>query len=1730
MFFGCADVTVAQTPLLDDFNPGADGPVYSLAVQADGKILLGGSFTTLGGQPHSYIGRLNPDGSVDAAFEPGASKSVDSLSVQADGKILLGGSFTTLGGQPHNYIGRLNPDGTVDTAFNPGANNQVLSVAVQADEKIIIGGTFTSVGGQSRTNLARLNADGTLDSEFKPWVDRFPGPLAMQVDGRILLGGFFSSVCGQSRTNLARLNADGTLDATFNPGVGGWVRSLAVLADGKIVVGGRFTTLGGQPRNDLGRLNPDGTVDPAFSPGAFGQVYSLAVQTDGKILVNGIARWNPDGTLDARFKPPGVLNGAVFSLALQTDGKIVLGGDFTTVGGSRRSRIARLNNTEPATESLSYAGSIVSWLRGGTGSEVWRTTFELSRDGSTWSSIGAGTHISGGWQLTGIPLPPGGTIRVRGYTSSSFLESFVGAPILQEQPASVTRNAGEVASFSCKAAGSEPLNYQWRKDGEVLVGGARIAGATTPRLSVKSLLKSDEGDYVVTVLNGYGGATSMVARLTVNEPGITEQPASLNKGLGESATLRVTAVGTGSLYYQWMKDGSPMPSANDASLLLSNLAASDAGAYSVVVSNAYGNVISTQAFLTVNSATLDRGVDGWSMPDDDVLSLALQPDGKILVGGNFTWMGQVPRDSIGRLNPDGSLDGGFSPEAEGEGSPAVTALAVQNDGKILVGGWFTTLGGVLRNNIGRLNPDGSLDVLFNPSVNGGLNSLAVLADGKILVAGGGEELEVFNADGTIDSHFNPQVHGDGFLADMFSLAPQADGKILVGGRFTRMGGQSRTNLARLNADGTLDSEFKSWADFIVNSLAVQADGGILLGGLFSSVGGQSRTNLARLNADGTLDAAFNTGANGQVRALALQANGKILVGGRFTSVGGQPRTNIARLNVNGTLDLGFSPRVGDNQYSFVSSLALQADGKVLLGGGNASLWWAGPLVRVDNTEQATQSLAWDGTNITWLRGGSSPEVWRTTLDVTTNGASWITVTNGIRIPAGWAIRPTFPPTVGKMRVRGQVACASGWFLDALIVQPLLMSHPNSRTNDAGTEAMFGCLVGGAEPLSLQWRKDGVPLNDGEHITGANTPQLTMRNVLGGDAGGYTLLVSNAAGSVASAVSSLKVIDPFIIEQPVNHQASLGETVAFTVAVEGTIPNYQWRKDGALLVDGGRIAGAATATLSVAGLVQADEGNYDVMISNRYGSVTSAAAELTVRLPVVDAQFNPDSDGSVYLMGLQTDGKILLGGEFDTLNGRPRANFARLNPDGTLDPAFDAGAGGASSPEVNSLAIQADGKILVGGEFTTLGGQPRNSIGRLNSDGTLDTGFNPGAGEGVNPSYPYVMSLTVLADEKILVGGYFRKLAGVPRNNIGQLNANGTLFPGFSPRVDQEYYWVYALALQGDGKIVVGGDFTEVGGQMRDRIARLEANGSLDLGFDPGVSGGSNPLVKSLAVQADGKILVGGEFTIAGGQPRTNIARLNPDGKLDPGFNPSANGIVSSLKIQADGKILVGGEFTTLGNRGCNYIGRLNPDGTVDSRFDAAPDNRVDALTVQPDGKILVGGMFTMLAGQPHHRIARLNNTAPASQSLSYDGATVMWLRGGSSPEVWRTTFDVSPDGANWTRLGVGTRVAGGWQLASVQVAPGAQIRARGYVTGDSGWFVESIWPAAAGPVLAVELTESGVSLTWPITAVGFMVEEVESLSPPAKWRPVAERPTTESNRYRLTIVPARAAVYYRLAQ
>jgi uncharacterized delta-60 repeat protein len=317
--------------------------------------------------------------------------------------------------------------------------------------------------------------------------------------------------------------------------------------------------------------------------------------------------------------------------------------------------------------------------------------------------------------------------------------------------------------------------------------------------------------------------------------------------------------------------------------------------------------------------------------------------------------------------------------------------------------------------------------------------------------------------------------------------------------------------------------------------------------------------------------------------------------------------------------------------------------------------------------------------------------------------------------------------------------------------------------------------------------------------------------------------------------------------------------------------------------------------------------------------------------------------------VQSDDKILLCGVFTTYNGTIKNRIIRLNTDGSIDDTFDIGTGFNS--DVNTIAIQSDGKILVGGGFSTYNGFSINRIARLNTDGSLDVTFDIGTGFNLT-----VNKIAIQSDGKIIVGGFFSTYNGTSKNKIIRLNTDGSIDNTFDigTGINSD---VITIAIQSDNKILLGGNFTSYNGTSKIRIARINKDGSIDNTFIIG-SGFANT-VNVIAIQSDGKILVGGVFTSYNGTIKSRIARLNTDGSIDNTFDIEAgfNSTVNSIVVQSDDKILVGGFFATYKETSKNRIARLNTDGSVDNTFDIREgfNSIVYDIAVKSDGQILVGG-------------------------------------------------------------------------------------------------------------------------------------------------------------------------------
>ncbi|MBI5766901.1 MAG: IPT/TIG domain-containing protein [Verrucomicrobia bacterium] len=700
---------------LDGFDPRAGGgnanvtPVLAAVVQPDGKIVIGGKFTTL--QPAgtaaavtaNRIARLNRDGTIDAGFTASASSDVNALARQADGKILVGAGGT-LSGSSTTGLARLNADGTRDGTFTFGSSGTVYRIVVLSDGKILAVGAFIS--GSTRYPILRLLADGSLDPSFTlvPVTGVLSATLtwaydvAVLGDGRLLLGGYFWTIGGQGIHLLARLNADGTLDATFDAGLthnnGPQVNRVLVQPDGKILIAGRFTSVAGQSWAHFARLNANGTLDPTFAAlSGSGGMSDFVLQPDGRIVVcggfstlngqprNSLARLWPDGSVDASFVT-GVadpINEGISVLVGQPDGGVLVGGGFSTLGGLSRGRIARLQ-PDGAVERALIAdtdGTIEVAVRQpdgktliggafGTVGGVVRTNLARLNADNTVDTTFANVAPLG--VVRAIVVQPDGRIVIGGGFST-----LTGLSVNRIGVARLTAAGAIDAGFAADLNFGASVNaLLLQPDGKLVVGGAFTAAGTSARSNV----------------------------LRLNADG------SLDAGFNPGANNSVTALALQA----------------DGAVVLGGTFTNAGGA-------SRGRLARVDA-----SGTLDSGFNPGA--NGTPRAIVVQADGRILVGGSFTAIANNAANNVARLNSAGGFDGGFAATT----NQPVNTLALAANGRLVIGGAFTTVTNLTdtpRDYVALVDSTGgTVDPLFNVYANGAVNTASFGPDGKLALGGG----------------------------------------------------------------------------------------------------------------------------------------------------------------------------------------------------------------------------------------------------------------------------------------------------------------------------------------------------------------------------------------------------------------------------------------------------------------------------------------------------------------------------------------------------------------------------------------------------------------------------------------------------------------------------------------------------------------------------------------------------------------------------------------------------------------------------------------------------------------------------------------------------------------------------------------------------------------------------------------------------------------------------------
>jgi len=691
------------------FNQGTgfNSAVLTATTQSDGKLIMCGTFTIYSGSLYNRIIRLNPDGTVDTTFNigSGSNGTVFTSVVQADGKVVIAGSFTGYSGSTKFFINRINPDGTSDTgsSWNQGTGfgNTVLSTVLQSDQKIIVGGNFNTYSGSSQNFITRINTDGTRDTTFNigTGFDNSVIIVNIQSDGKILVGGSFASYSGSgafTANRITRINTNGTRDTTFNIGTGfnSLVYTINTQSDGKILVGGAFTTYSGSNQNYITRINTDGTRDTTFNVGTGfdTNVLGIKVQSNGKILVTGtfssysgsialgMIRLNNDGTIDNTFNRD-------FSIDTQTqgapilelpNGSILLGGNFR-------------NNRNAYADFLNINGGLTS------------------------SSLISTKGLNNGvydilFQPSGKFIIVGDFTNYSGSTANRIVR--LNSDLTQDTGSSWNTGVG----FNQSAR-----NIVSQSDGKLIVGG--------------------------TFTNYSGSSINRIVR--INTDGTRDT--AFNVGVGVNGTNESIII---------QPDGKIIA----------------------------GGLFTTYSGSTVNrivrintDGTRDTTFNtGTGFFNNSVFKLNTQADEKIIAVGSFTAYSGSSSGGIVRINTNGTRDTTFNTGTGFVSTTNVLAAAIQPDQKIVAGGQFIGYSGSSANRIARVNTNGTRDTTFNigTGFNTSVNTITIEPGTNKIVVGGAfttysgstaNRIVRINTDGTIDNTF--VVTGSGYNSTVLTIKP-----------------------------------------------------------------------------------------------------------------------------------------------------------------------------------------------------------------------------------------------------------------------------------------------------------------------------------------------------------------------------------------------------------------------------------------------------------------------------------------------------------------------------------------------------------------------------------------------------------------------------------------------------------------------------------------------------------------------------------------------------------------------------------------------------------------------------------------------------------------------------------------------------------------------------------------------------------------------------------------------
>ncbi|MBK7146009.1 MAG: delta-60 repeat domain-containing protein [Xanthomonadales bacterium] len=399
------------------WNPGADDRVGALAANATGDVFVGGSFTSVGGFARTHLAKLTGASAVVSMWQPGvAPEAVGALAVDSGGRLLVGGRFGS--GPSATYLKRFSAvTGAVDASFSAAPDAWVRKVLVEASGSVLIAGDFANISGNARRGIARLDGNGQLLASFDAASNGTVTAIAIGSGGALYVGGYFTEIGGTPRSGLAKLGSTGSTDANWTPGgINGPVNALTLEGD-HLYIGGMFTLVGGNPCKNLVRVDAlgSGALDAGWALQADGEVRAVGATASGEIwlvgafkhlgtsLRMGLARLDTAGTLAPRIDAE--LPGEVSSILPVAGGAAIVAGRFLKVDGAAHRHIARFASNGSVDHAFQAQADATIFALAPNGSRFFAGGAFTTINGSPRSRLAKLDAITGALDATWTPAP-----------------------------------------------------------------------------------------------------------------------------------------------------------------------------------------------------------------------------------------------------------------------------------------------------------------------------------------------------------------------------------------------------------------------------------------------------------------------------------------------------------------------------------------------------------------------------------------------------------------------------------------------------------------------------------------------------------------------------------------------------------------------------------------------------------------------------------------------------------------------------------------------------------------------------------------------------------------------------------------------------------------------------------------------------------------------------------------------------------------------------------------------------------------------------------------------------------------------------------------------------------------------------------------------------------------------------------------------------------------------------